>query len=151
MSLPTSSRCKLESCLDLFIKEEVLDGDEMPTCSKCKTRRKSTKSFTIQRFPKYLVIRKFQSTAINRAISVCSLNLLTISIIHSKLCADLKRFSETRWSKMTNIVEFPTGERDLNMGPYAANSTSVQYSLYGICNHMGEFTIFWFFFLLAFN
>lgn len=56
--LPTSSRCKLESCLDLFIKEEVLDGEEMPTCAKCKTRRKSTKSFTIQRFPKYLAIRK---------------------------------------------------------------------------------------------
>lgn len=55
--LPSSSKCKLESCLDLFIKEEVLDGDEMPTCSKCKTRRKSTKTFTIQRFPKYLVIR----------------------------------------------------------------------------------------------
>lgn len=56
--LQSSSRCKLESCLDFFIKEEVLDGDEMPTCSKCKTRRKSTKSFTIQRFPKYLVIRE---------------------------------------------------------------------------------------------
>ena len=55
--MPSSSKCKLESCLDLFIKEEVLDGDEMPTCAKCKTRRKCTKSFTIQRFPKYLVIR----------------------------------------------------------------------------------------------
>lgn len=52
--------------------------------------------------------------------------------------SDLKRFSETRWSKLTNIVEFPTGERELNMAPYAANSTSVQYTLYGICNHMGE-------------
>lgn len=58
--LQSSSRCKLESCLDFFIKEEVLDGDEMPTCAKCKTRRKSTKSFTIQRFPKYLVIRMYQ-------------------------------------------------------------------------------------------
>lgn len=54
------------------------------------------------------------------------------------LYADLKRFSETRWSKLTNIVEFPTGERELNMAPYAANSASVQYSLYGICNHMGK-------------
>ncbi|KAG4075527.1 hypothetical protein HA402_003352 [Bradysia odoriphaga] len=105
--LPSSSKCKLESCLDLFIKEEVLDGDEMPTCSKCKTRRKSTKTFTIQRFPKYLVIH-------------------------------LKRFSETRWSKLSNIVEFPTGDRELNMAPYAANSSSALYSLYGISNHMGS-------------
>lgn len=56
---PSTSRCKIENCLDLFIKEEILDGDEMPTCSKCKTRRKCTKSFTIQRFPKYLVIREY--------------------------------------------------------------------------------------------
>ncbi|XP_075154384.1 ubiquitin carboxyl-terminal hydrolase Usp2-like [Haematobia irritans] len=106
--LPSSSRCKLESCLDLFIREEVLDGDEMPTCSKCQTRRKCTKSFTIQRFPKYLVIH-------------------------------LKRFSETRWSKLSNIVEFPTGERELNMGPYGANANSNMYfSLYAISNHMGS-------------
>ncbi|XP_017093053.2 ubiquitin carboxyl-terminal hydrolase Usp2 isoform X3 [Drosophila bipectinata] len=106
--LPSSSRCKLEACLDLFIREEVLDGDEMPTCAKCKTRRKCTKSFTIQRFPKYLVIH-------------------------------LKRFSETRWSKLSNIVEFPTMDRELNMGSYGANSNSnVHYSLYAISNHMGS-------------
>ncbi|XP_065366467.1 ubiquitin carboxyl-terminal hydrolase Usp2 isoform X1 [Calliphora vicina] len=106
--LPSSSRCKLDACLDLFIREEVLDGDEMPTCSKCQTRRKCTKSFTIQRFPKYLVIH-------------------------------LKRFSETRWSKLSNIVEFPTGERELNMGPYGANTNSnINYSLYAISNHMGS-------------
>ncbi|BFG01958.1 ubiquitin carboxyl-terminal hydrolase Usp2 [Drosophila madeirensis] len=106
--LPSSTRCKLEACLDLFIREEILDGDEMPTCSKCKTRRKCTKSFTIQRFPKYLVIH-------------------------------LKRFSETRWSKLSNIVEFPTADRDLNMASYGANSNSnVHYSLYAISNHMGS-------------
>ncbi|XP_060665103.1 ubiquitin carboxyl-terminal hydrolase Usp2 isoform X2 [Drosophila nasuta] len=106
--LPSSSRCKLDACLDLFIREEVLDGDEMPTCSKCKTRRKCTKSLTIQRFPKYLVIH-------------------------------LKRFSETRWSKLSNMVEFPTGDRELNMASYGANPNSnVHYSLYAISNHMGS-------------
>lgn len=58
LPIPSNSRCKLSDCLDQFNKEEILDGDEMPTCSKCKTRRKCTKSFTIQRFPKILVIRK---------------------------------------------------------------------------------------------
>lgn len=58
-----------------------------------------------------------------------------ISIFH----ADLKRFSETRWSKLSNIVEFPTGERELNMGPYASNPNSnIYYSLYAISNHMGK-------------
>lgn len=117
--LPSSSRCKLVDCFDLFIKEEVMDGDEMPTCSKCQTRRKCTKTFTIQKLPKYLVIH-------------------------------LKRFSETRWSKMTNIVEIPTGEKELNMAPYASNisSSSSNYTLYGISNHMGEFLLFWVFVFL---
>lgn len=51
----------------------------------------------------------------------------------------MKRFSETRWSKLSNIVEFPTMDRELNMGSYGANSNSnVHYSLYAISNHMGE-------------
>lgn len=54
------------------------------------------------------------------------------------LSIDLKRFSETRWSKLSNIVEFPTGENGLDMAPYAANSSSAKYTLYGISNHMGK-------------
>ncbi|XP_055587904.1 ubiquitin carboxyl-terminal hydrolase Usp2 isoform X2 [Uranotaenia lowii] len=112
LSLPlpsTNSRCKLENCLDVFVKEEVMDGIDQPTCFRCKTRRKCTKSMTIERFPKYLVIH-------------------------------LKRFSETRWSKLTNVIEFPTGERELNLAPYASqdNSGPVYFSLYGISNHMGS-------------
>ncbi|XP_052867758.1 ubiquitin carboxyl-terminal hydrolase Usp2-like [Anopheles cruzii] len=110
LPLPTSnSRFKLENCLEMFIKEEVLDGIDQPTCSKCNMRRKCTKSLTIERFPKYLVIH-------------------------------LKRFSETRWSKLTNVIEFPTGERELNLQPYASEDHSgpVTYSLYGISNHMGS-------------
>uniref|UniRef100_A0A2M4A4F2 Ubiquitin carboxyl-terminal hydrolase n=1 Tax=Anopheles triannulatus TaxID=58253 RepID=A0A2M4A4F2_9DIPT len=110
LPLPSSnSRCKLENCLEMFIKEEILDGIDQPTCSKCNTRRKCTKSLTIERFPKYLVIH-------------------------------LKRFSETRWSKLTNVIEFPTGDRELNLQPYASedNMGPVNYSLYGISNHMGS-------------
>lgn len=40
---------------------------------------------------------------------------------------------------MSNIVEFPTSEGELNMAPYAAStSSSARYTLYGICNHMGK-------------
>lgn len=110
LPLPTSnSRSKLENCLEMFIKEEIMDGIDQPTCSKCNTRRKCTKSLTIERFPKYLVIH-------------------------------LKRFSETRWSKLTNVIEFPCGERGLNLQPYASedNVGPAYYTLYGISNHMGS-------------
>lgn len=60
LSLPIPARSgtvKLSQCLEHFTREEVLDGDEKPTCSKCQMRRKCTKSFSIQKFPKILVIR----------------------------------------------------------------------------------------------
>lgn len=38
-----------------------MDGNEMPHCDYCNTRRKCIKSFTIQKFPKYLVIREFNT------------------------------------------------------------------------------------------
>jgi hypothetical protein len=64
-------------------------------------------------------------------------NLTKISLL------DLKRFSEMRWTKLTNIVEFPTGIGELDLTPYAADSMEKSdpppiYSLYGISNHMGE-------------
>lgn len=66
--------------------------------------------------------------------------------MENKICGflsilkDLKRFSETRWSKLSNIVDFPIAERALNMSPYSANSSSnINYSLYGISNHMGKY------------
>lgn len=60
LSLPIPARSgtvKLNQCLVHFTKEEVLDGDEKPTCSKCQMRKKCIKSFSIQKFPKILVIR----------------------------------------------------------------------------------------------
>lgn len=64
LPIPTrSSTVKLSQCLEHFTREEVLDGDEKPTCSKCQMRRKCTKSFSIQKFPKILVIRILFATS----------------------------------------------------------------------------------------
>ncbi|KFV61133.1 Ubiquitin carboxyl-terminal hydrolase 2, partial [Dryobates pubescens] len=46
----------LMDCLRLFTKEDVLDGDEKPTCCRCKARTRCTKKFSIQKFPKILVL-----------------------------------------------------------------------------------------------
>ncbi|XP_041030306.1 ubiquitin carboxyl-terminal hydrolase 2-like isoform X3 [Carcharodon carcharias] len=60
LSLPISKKgygeVSLMDCIRLFTKEDVLDGDEKPTCYRCKARRKCTKKFTIQKFPKILVL-----------------------------------------------------------------------------------------------
>ncbi|XP_050663525.1 ubiquitin carboxyl-terminal hydrolase 2-like isoform X3 [Leptidea sinapis] len=67
LSLPIPSRTgnlKLQQCLQHFVREEELDGDEKPTCSKCGVRRKCLKWFTVQKFPKVLVLhlKRFSPT-----------------------------------------------------------------------------------------
>ncbi|XP_073965383.1 uncharacterized protein isoform X2 [Choristoneura fumiferana] len=57
LSLPIPSRTgnlKLQQCLQHFTKEEEMDGDEKPTCSRCGVRRKCLKWFTVQKFHKCL-------------------------------------------------------------------------------------------------
>uniref|UniRef100_A0A8C2YYC7 Ubiquitin carboxyl-terminal hydrolase n=1 Tax=Cyclopterus lumpus TaxID=8103 RepID=A0A8C2YYC7_CYCLU len=60
LSLPITKKgygeVSLMDCMRLFTKEDVLDGDEKPTCYRCKTRRRCTKKFTVQKFPKILVL-----------------------------------------------------------------------------------------------
>ena len=43
-------------CMHEFTKTEVLDGDEKPTCEKCKERRKCKKWYSVEKWPKILVI-----------------------------------------------------------------------------------------------
>lgn len=48
-----------------------------------------------------------------------------------------------RWTKLTTIVEFPTGISELDLRPYASSSMEKSdpppiYSLYGISNHIGK-------------
>uniref|UniRef100_A0A3B4B271 ubiquitinyl hydrolase 1 n=1 Tax=Periophthalmus magnuspinnatus TaxID=409849 RepID=A0A3B4B271_9GOBI len=74
----------LRDCLKLFTREDVLDGDESPTCERCKTRRKCTKRLSIQQFPHILVL-------------------------HLKRFSD----SNVRSSKLSTYVNFPLKELDL--------------------------------------
>ncbi|XP_012932113.1 ubiquitin carboxyl-terminal hydrolase 2 isoform X2 [Heterocephalus glaber] len=61
LSLPIAKRSypevTLMDCMRLFTKEDVLDGDEKPTCCCCRARKRCIKKFSIQRFPTILVLR----------------------------------------------------------------------------------------------
>ncbi|KAL7539991.1 hypothetical protein ACHAXR_009777 [Thalassiosira sp. AJA248-18] len=50
------SRCTLDDCLREFCKDEVLDGDDMTLCSKCRVKRPSIKALQVYRFPRVLVL-----------------------------------------------------------------------------------------------
>ncbi|RVE52232.1 hypothetical protein evm_003151 [Chilo suppressalis] len=115
LTLPIPSRTgslKLQQCLQHFTKEEELDGDEKPTCSKCGVRRKCLKWFTVQKFPQVLVI-------------------------HLKRFSPTERFR----GKLNVLVEFPLTGLDMSPYAATSggnNSPAPVYNLYAVSNHSGE-------------
>ncbi|XP_027021145.1 ubiquitin carboxyl-terminal hydrolase 2 isoform X1 [Tachysurus fulvidraco] len=110
LSLPiakSSGEVMLIDCLRLFTKEDVLDGNEKPTCQRCKARRKCTKKFTIQKFPKILVL-------------------------HLKRFSEAR----LKTAKLSTFVNFPIKELDLCEFA-SDNSMHAVYNLYAVSNHTG--------------
>lgn len=110
LSLPISKgygEVSLMDCMRLFTKEDVLDGDEKPTCYRCKARRRCTKKFTVQKFPKILVL-------------------------HLKRFSEAR----IRTSKLSTFVNFPMKDLDLREFASDRSSSAV-YNLYAVSNHSG--------------
>ncbi|XP_054079196.1 ubiquitin carboxyl-terminal hydrolase 2 isoform X1 [Rissa tridactyla] len=97
----------LMDCLRLFTKEDVLDGDEKPTCCRCKTRTRCTKKFSIQKFPKILVL-------------------------HLKRFSEAR----IRTSKLTTFVNFQLKDLDLREFASQSCNHAI-YNLYAVSNHSG--------------
>ncbi|XP_068097080.1 ubiquitin carboxyl-terminal hydrolase 2 isoform X2 [Hyperolius riggenbachi] len=111
LSLPIAKKSvpevSLMDCIRLFTKEDVLDGDEKPTCCRCKARRRCTKKFTIQKFPKILVL-------------------------HLKRFSE----GRIRSSKLSTFVNFPLRDLDLHEFA-SQTSTHATYNLSAVSNHSG--------------
>lgn len=111
LSLPIAKRgypeVTLTDCMRLFTKEDVLDGDEKPMCCRCRARKRCIKKFSIQRFPKILVL-------------------------HLKRFFE----SRIRTSKLTTFVNFPLRDLDLREFA-AENTNHAVYNLYAVSNHSG--------------
>ncbi|XP_062995054.1 ubiquitin carboxyl-terminal hydrolase 2 isoform X1 [Elgaria multicarinata webbii] len=111
LSLPIAKKSygevNLIDCMRLFTKEDVLDGDEKPTCCHCKARTKCTKKFSVQRFPKILVL-------------------------HLKRFSEARM----RSSKLTTFVNFPLKDLDLREFASQSCNHAI-YNLYAVSNHSG--------------
>ncbi|XP_063293069.1 ubiquitin carboxyl-terminal hydrolase 2 isoform X1 [Pelobates fuscus] len=110
LSLPIAKKTpevSLMDCIRLFTKEDVLDGEEKPTCCRCKARRRCTKKFTVQKFPKILVL-------------------------HLKRFSEAR----IRSSKLSTFVNFPLKDLDLREFS-SEPSSHTKYNLYAVSNHTG--------------
>ncbi|KAF8839000.1 cysteine proteinase, partial [Paxillus ammoniavirescens] len=137
LSLPipspkSQSKVSLYSCLNAFVKEEVLEKSEAWHCPKCKALRKATKNLSLSRLPPVL-------------------------LIHLKRFSVKGPFTD----KIETVVDFPLRGLDLTNymppplppdmlkgcgNPSRANVNSdprvqvppYRYDLYGVTNHFGS-------------
>lgn len=104
--------CSIYDCLSEFMKEEVLDGDEKPTCEKCKKRQRCIKRLSLQRLPNTLVL-------------------------HIKRFAFMTRSR----AKITTNVKYPLIDLSLSDYLDKATTSSehhgARYSLFAVSNHSG--------------
>ena len=88
VSLPipvNTGQVQLQACLEMFTKAEVLNGDNKPNCSECQRHQKCTKTFSVSKFLRVLVVHlkrltsmeRYRNCKVNYPLS--GLNLSTIS------------------------------------------------------------------------
>lgn len=70
--------------MSLFTKEDVLEGDEKPTCYRCKARRRCTKKFTVQKFPKILVLRILSQAAHISGLLLSDDTLILLDVVKER-------------------------------------------------------------------
>jgi len=111
----------LLDCLDTFTKEEVLDGDEMPTCERCKTRRKSTKRYSLYRLPKILVVhlKRFSPSERNR-------NKLSTTVTFPLNGLNLSRYTDSVSNCSYNCYAISNHSGTLYSGHYTAYAKHAQ-------------------------
>ena len=114
----------LDDCIKLFMAEEILDGENRPTCSKCKEKRRCTKRYTIEKLPKILVIH------LKRFLKVRFNNKINLNVDYPIESLDMSKY-------LSNSIDpFNSSDSQENQVQLQKN-TECLYDLYGISLHSG--------------
>ncbi|GAB1605796.1 ubiquitin carboxyl-terminal hydrolase 8-like [Argonauta hians] len=107
LPIPTTTKCKLQDCLELFLKEEEMTGDSRWNCPQCKRQRDTAKKMDIWKLPSVLLIglSRFSHEGVWR-------------------------------HKLNTFVDFPIETLDMSNYVCSSNSKAV-YQLFAVSNHYG--------------
>ena len=115
LNFTDSAKTTLDACLQKFTGGELLEGENMWKCDKCKEPRKAVKKLAIYKLPKILVVsfKRFRWGSGARGDT----------------------------SKVNSDVNFPIDE-GLDLAPYVAKDSKLipantTYDLMGVSNHSG--------------
>ena len=111
LSLPISKTCKsIDDCMDLYLKEEFLKGDDQYYCEKCKAHVDGTKKQDLWMLPPVLIVhlKRFKYNDYGKV-----------------------------GSKNDAAIRYPVAEWDLKARVKSSRGVYPKYDLYAVSNHMG--------------
>eukprot|EP01135_Chromosphaera_perkinsii_P005896 Nk52_evm29s370 gene=Nk52_evmTU29s370 len=121
----------LNTCLDLFTKEERIKDKDAWYCPQCKTHRSATKSLLLWTVPEYLIIhlKRFKFIAPAEQIEE---NVHQSHHPFSKLFSSM----QMRREKLNTKIELPY-ESYLDISGYVKGMEANHYKLYAVASHAG--------------
>ncbi|EGO22632.1 hypothetical protein SERLADRAFT_372069 [Serpula lacrymans var. lacrymans S7.9] len=125
-----SSKVSLQSCLDAFVKEEILENTDAWHCPNCKALRKATKRLSLSRLPPILLIHlkrfSFKGPFTDKIETVVDFPLRTLDLTNympPPLPPGMDKGN-------MNGANLSTEDPRMQTPPY-------KYDLYGVTNHFG--------------
>lgn len=112
LSLPINKNCRsIEECMNIYLEEEILKGENQWYCGKCKTHVDATKKIDLWILPPIL-------------------------IVHLKRF----RYNDNGnvGSKNEASIQYPISQFDLKAKVKSKGSAYPMYDLYAVSNHMGS-------------
>mmetsp|Transcript_40514 Transcript_40514/g.85032 ORF Transcript_40514/g.85032 Transcript_40514/m.85032 type:complete len:591 (-) Transcript_40514:1603-3375(-) len=103
------SRCSLDECLNEFTKDEILDGENMTECSKCRQKRESIKRLQVYQYPKILVLHLKRFGNSRKKVKTC--------VEYPVTCFDASPLAHAG---------------------FKTNGINPIYDLYAVCDHSGR-------------
>ncbi|KAH9930213.1 uncharacterized protein B0H18DRAFT_1116912 [Fomitopsis serialis] len=130
LPIPTGralSRVSLSSCLDAFVKEEVMEKSDAWHCPHCDAMRKATKTLSLSRLPPVLLIhlKRFSSKG------------HFTDKIETFVDYPLKNLDLTNYMPPPLPPGVHNGGQQLSRDDPRAQIPPYKYDLYGVTNHFG--------------
>ncbi|KAG9284877.1 hypothetical protein G9A89_003800 [Geosiphon pyriformis] len=139
LPIPTKNRnynpIGLHDCLNEFVREEILDGEDAWQCPRCQTRRRTVKRLTLSRLPDILLIHlkrfSFKGPFRDKLETVVDFPLRSLDLTHYML-PPLAPTAEIGLKMQLNLND-QSSTRTLapKRGP------PYLYDLYAVSNHYG--------------
>ena len=125
----------LYQCLDQYVEQEILDGDDAWNCPRCRQKRRASKRLMISRLPLVLIIhlKRFLMHGMFRDKLE---SLVTFPIRN----LDMTKYILPFVTEQLQPQQYPTTTTTTTVPTSDDNSNSTRYRLYAISNHYGTLT-----------